>query len=291
VDGDAAKFVGETAINRSLTNARIVQLKSGRRGQCFFIVPGLGGRVEGFVSLAAQLPTPITVFAVEARGIDGSTPPDTQVEEMARHYLTQVRAVQATGPYFLAGHSFGGLVAFEMARRLIEAEERVGCLILLDTGISKRYWPRSYSLKNLRTSLLGHATKLLIIPFRDKPKYLFDNFRKVLSRFYDPYGLNGRPIDAMVGGRIAGDRYLPEFYSGKLIFFRASVADVPADPEILWRNRVQELEVHSAAGGHNSMLDPPNVSLLAVDISACLMKASAVTAHIPAINLGLGTRK
>ena len=100
------------------------------------------------------------VFAVEARGIDGSSPPGTQVEEMARHYLTQVQAVQATGPYFLAGHSFGGLVAFEMARRLVDAEERVACLILLDTGVSKRYWPLSYYLKDFRTSLHGKFMKL-----------------------------------------------------------------------------------------------------------------------------------
>ena len=52
----------------------------------------------------------------------------THVEEMAAAYVAVIRSVQPTGPYALAGHSFGGLVAFEMARHtgLARAEGRAG---------------------------------------------------------------------------------------------------------------------------------------------------------------------
>jgi len=47
-------------------------------------------------------------------------------------YLEHLRAVQPQGPYFLGGYSFGGLVALEMARRLVERQEEVRALTLVD---------------------------------------------------------------------------------------------------------------------------------------------------------------
>jgi len=51
-----------------------------------------------------------------------------RVEDMAALYLEHLRAVQPQGPYFLGGYSFGGLVALEMARRLVERQEEVRAL-------------------------------------------------------------------------------------------------------------------------------------------------------------------
>jgi len=95
------------------------------------------------------------------------------------------------------------------------------------------------------------------------------------------------PIDVMIGSNvarvviangIARERYSPKFYPNKLTFFCPSEGN---DFELLWPNRVRELEIHSAVGGHHSMIEPPNVSLLAPDISACLMKALAATTPAP----------
>ena len=44
-----------------------------------------------------------------------------------------MRTVQTEGPYLIAGHSFGGLVAFEMALQLMGQGERVGLLAIFDT--------------------------------------------------------------------------------------------------------------------------------------------------------------
>jgi len=64
-------------------SARIVQLTSGAPGPCFFLVPGTGGRIDGFVKLAPYLQIPMPVFAIEARGLDEASMPDTSVEDMA----------------------------------------------------------------------------------------------------------------------------------------------------------------------------------------------------------------
>ena len=53
---------------------------------------------------------------------------DIRVESLAEGLVEEMRRVQPAGPYFLSGHSYGGLVAFEAARRLGETGEQVGLL-------------------------------------------------------------------------------------------------------------------------------------------------------------------
>ena len=55
------------------------------------------------------------------------------VGELVVEYLAAMRKVQPHGPYHLAGVSFGGVLAYEVARQLREAGEEVRTLALLDT--------------------------------------------------------------------------------------------------------------------------------------------------------------
>ncbi|XP_076435335.1 fatty acid synthase-like [Babylonia areolata] len=58
--------------------------------------------------------------------------PDTSVEIMAKFYCRTLTEHQKTGAYHLAGYSYGGLIAFEMARQLQQTGKRVAALIMLD---------------------------------------------------------------------------------------------------------------------------------------------------------------
>src|SRR5262249_47038223 len=48
-------------------------------------------------------------------------------------YISEIRRVQPHGPYFIAGHCYGGRVSFEMAQQLVREGERVSFLGLIDT--------------------------------------------------------------------------------------------------------------------------------------------------------------
>src|SRR5689334_25000388 len=65
---------------------------------------------------------------------------------MAETYLDSIRKIQPNGPYSLAGYSFGGLVAFEMACRLRSAGETVALLALLETDLHHRFLPLPHKL-------------------------------------------------------------------------------------------------------------------------------------------------
>jgi acetoacetyl-CoA synthetase len=253
--------------------ARIAELKPGEPGPCVFLVPGTGGKIEGFADLAGSLQTPMPVYAIEARGVTESSSPDTNIEEMARHYVARVQSVQPSGPYFFAGHSFGGVVAYEMAQQLVGANEKVACLIMLDTPVSEKYWPLPFYLRNLCTRGLRHFKRVLTISPVENARYYF---RRLLLR---RYGLEGIPPDVLIGSNvarvmiaseIARHAYQPKFFPGKLTFFRSSEA---VGFENLWRHRVAELEVRFADGGHIKMIEPPFVAGLGRDISDSLAKA------------------
>ena len=110
----------------------VVTLAEGEGAPLFLIHP-VGGGVLCYAELARMLGDR-AVFGLQARGLDGGGAPLDRVEDMAALYLEAVRTRQPSGPYHLAGWSMGGVVAFEMARRLCEQGEAVGSLVLIDSS-------------------------------------------------------------------------------------------------------------------------------------------------------------
>lgn len=98
-----------------------------------FIVAGMFGNVLNLSHLANLLGEDRPFYALQARGLYGDAPPHESFEEAAADYLVELRQVQPEGPYLLGGFSGGGLIAYEMARQLIEAGEQVQAVLMLDT--------------------------------------------------------------------------------------------------------------------------------------------------------------
>jgi amino acid adenylation domain-containing protein len=101
----------------------------------FFCVHPVSGDVLCFADLARHLGPEQPFYALQARGLDGITPPQDRVEDMAALYVEAIQTVQSEGPYFLGGYCTGGLIAFEMAQQLQAQGHRVAFLVLFQTGI------------------------------------------------------------------------------------------------------------------------------------------------------------
>ncbi|MFE2323274.1 amino acid adenylation domain-containing protein [Streptomyces sp. NPDC059385] len=74
------------------------------------------------------------ILGLESVGYNTDERPLETVPEMAERYLVALREEQPHGPYLLAGWSFGGTVAYEMAARLEAAGEEVAFLGLIDAA-------------------------------------------------------------------------------------------------------------------------------------------------------------
>ncbi|KAG2106151.1 atromentin synthetase [Suillus discolor] len=97
---------------------------TGNKTPIFFVHPGVG-EVLIFVNLAKYFQNERPFYALRARGFEPGHPFFTSMDEMVSCYATAVKRTQATGPYAIAGYSYGGVVAFEVAKRLEAMGEEV----------------------------------------------------------------------------------------------------------------------------------------------------------------------
>ncbi|MFT3724661.1 MAG: SDR family NAD(P)-dependent oxidoreductase [Hyphomonadaceae bacterium] len=112
----------------------LVRLKSGAAGhRPIFFIHGSRGNVLVFKAFADRVRAEQPVYALQAAGVDGKMEPDQTIEVMAERYLSAIRQVQPKGPYMFAGYSGGGVIAYEMARRLKAEGQETGLLMLVDT--------------------------------------------------------------------------------------------------------------------------------------------------------------
>lgn len=111
----------------------LVRLRQGDEEGSVVLIPGIDGGIEGLSMLAAKLPGCKTVFALQTplHGGIGSMPPT--LTELCALYADQWRQASVSGPVALVGHSFGGMVAVELARQLEQRDFDVAGVILLDS--------------------------------------------------------------------------------------------------------------------------------------------------------------
>ncbi|WDD90770.1 amino acid adenylation domain-containing protein (plasmid) [Burkholderia sp. FERM BP-3421] len=98
-----------------------------------FFAPGAGGQASYLRALAAELPDAFAVWGMALPGPDEGGSGASRVESIAAALLADIRRVQPSGPYRLGGHSFGGWVAFEIARQLREQGEAVDWVAVVDS--------------------------------------------------------------------------------------------------------------------------------------------------------------
>ncbi|WP_284285308.1 thioesterase domain-containing protein, partial [Marinibactrum halimedae] len=113
----------------------VVPLQTKGQRRPIFAVPGVGGNVLSFQPLAKALEGKAHLYGLQAAGLDGKATPFSSVEETAHANIQAMRSVQSSGPYRLMGHSYGGVVAFEMARILIQEGQQIESLTLLDSFV------------------------------------------------------------------------------------------------------------------------------------------------------------
>jgi amino acid adenylation domain-containing protein len=110
----------------------LVELSAGVSEPPLFLVHPVGGTVFAYAPLARELAGAFRVYGLEAPGLRQPGATAVSLAGLADDYTARIRAAQPGGPYRLAGWSMGGVIAFEVARRLEEAGAEVALLALLD---------------------------------------------------------------------------------------------------------------------------------------------------------------
>jgi thioesterase domain-containing protein len=178
---------------------------------------------------------------------------------MAADYLDEIKKYQPNGPYYLCGYSSGGLVAFEIARRLSESGDEVGLVGLFDTTMSPVRWP-------LRAWLSIIARRIA---------RLVAELPKSAERLRAWRGTLGPApaiaIRVSASGLIASAKYHAGFYRGQLTLF-SPVGREPSLPslESIWRKHARTVAVVETEGTHVTMLSSLHAKTTAACLTRCL---------------------
>jgi thioesterase domain-containing protein len=239
--------------------APLVVLKGGAGSPPVFIIHGVGGNVIDILPTARRMAYPGAVIGIRARGLARGEMPHASVEAMAADYLKQIKARQPNGPYRLCGYSFGGLVAFEIARRLSESGNEVGFVGLFDTLMSPLRWPLRAWLSIIGRRIARLRGNLRAVPPDDA------------SLPGLPSSLPTSVVRVAASALIASARYRPGFYCGQLTLF-TPVRREPGLPslEAIWRKHARTLSIVETGGDHSTMLSAPNADSTAASLTRCL---------------------
>jgi acetoacetyl-CoA synthetase len=239
----------------------LVQMRCGEEGPPLFLVHSIWGDVLGMRQIAMAMQSDVPVYGIRARGLNPGEEPQTSVEEMARTYIEVIRGFQPEGPYRVAGHSYGGLLAFEIARLLAEQGEEIAWLGLIDAELS--------TAAHSPARRWGHR---LVLPFH-YARAVLRNPRSAISSVLRQEdwteGASETHQRFAALSLAAATTYRPRPYRGSMTYFLPTVRrfHLFADPLPVWRRvTAGRIEIERVPGPHVGMVSGESARVVARQI-------------------------
>ena len=243
----------------------------------FFVHPA-GGGVSGYGDIARRLGAEHPVWGLQSPGLAGGEPLAT-VETMAACYLDAVRSVAPEGPYLLGAWSIGGLIAYEMAQRLVEQGEEVGLLALLDAHVPR---PGTNAFGgddgDGDPALLAELFHLEPADLAAAPLPSIDaaiDAARRAGRIGEGFGAPEaeRLLRVFKANVAAVHAYAPRPYPGRVTLLRcaATLAGAPPEPSLGWEALATGgVDVHWMPGDHGTLVFEPHAAAVAESLRAHL---------------------
>ena len=255
----------------------VVRLRRGRDGApALFCL--LGVQLYQDLALAMDDQRPVYGIHVPVRYRPGLEP-CPRIPEIARRYVEQIRRLQPSGPYSLAGLCFGGIVAFEAARQLLAQGERVPLVVIIDGN-----GPGAVHIDKARR-VIAFARRALAEP-RAAAVRLLSAARSLVSRARPPNraavppGAGAdQPIDVPIDGRALDDevaRYCRnlERVDAHVLVFRAVGRNWPDwmtfASDLGWGSYAGRITARDLDAGHLSIVRGPNAKAIGHAITEAL---------------------
>ena len=278
----------------------LVPLQKSGPGAPLFLVHDADGETLLYRNLALRLAGRRPVYAIQPQARDGAPIVHTRIEQMAAHYVREIRRVQPHGPYLLGGLCAAGILSLEMALQLEEAGEEARLVAVFDAADvearPRRRLETQKRLGRLRDAIqTGPITELPRVVAGKAKNYLAYELGRRMLRAMDRFSVatlglcleRGFPLPPWARNLsvrtvylIAESRYRPRSTTRhEIVLFRATIgegddepyAQLYEDPLLGWQSRsdggVLAIDV---PGGHSSMLQEPNVLALAEELESYL---------------------
>jgi len=183
-----------------------------------FLVHDGTGEIESYIHFCNRLNNEFNYWGIRADRLENLTPQNWTTGGLARKYIESIKKVQppGSGPYFIAGWSIGGTIAFEMARQLEKEKEQVAFLGLIDVKSPSKWWgikgkafPGKFSL----ISELKRIKEVFIMEFEIEEKARkiknMEGFWLEMTDYLESCGLDEKEIKRKI--ERYGGQVLPNF--------------------------------------------------------------------------------
>jgi acyl-CoA synthetase (AMP-forming)/AMP-acid ligase II/thioesterase domain-containing protein/acyl carrier protein len=254
-----------------------------------WFVHDLHGSAYRIRHLAKELGDDQPIWSFESPLLRGEPNRATSLDTFAARYVTDLRRAQPTGPYWLAGYSFGAVCVYEMARQLLAEGEEIAFLGIVDVGPGYRgpgwhatrsplrpwlFLPHPPEEGSPMRRRLGHYASMVRLSPRRTARHLM--VRSGLVRVIDPMRYRR---DLRRFGRVRPTLRLwyaweehwklaargwnrGGSYPGRMHLFWGSESG-SADATMGWAPLVRDLVIVRFDGDHMGILEPRGVTALA----------------------------
>ncbi|MCK8613934.1 AMP-binding protein [Gordonia sp. C13] len=263
---------------RSVTGATIIPLREGT-GTPVFVMSGAGTPAAGLLPLARQIGGDAPVYGLQAHGLEKRGRADRTIRAAARRAVTDIRSVQADGPYRLVGYSLGGFIMLEAAAILDARGERCESVIILDSRFEPQLVERVGGRLTDDTGTDGPAA----LPDRtgtdsegpasNSPSLQILWTRLVMRLLVATAGWWNLPTTLQWNvfwdlGRQQIRRHRPTPYRGDITLIRAT--ENPDHPDTWARLVTGRVHTVTVDADHHAMMRAPHVTATAAAVSAAL---------------------
>jgi arthrofactin-type cyclic lipopeptide synthetase C len=246
---------------------------------------GYGDEVH-FSALAQHLPKEWPVYGLPA--VPPNEPTLHTVHAMAERMVNFIQQVQEAGPYRLAGWSFGGVLAYEIAQQLLNRGHRIEFLGLMDSFCPDDDGAVEAPLRTPEAVLVelcvGQSRATALGAPDPNPGFdeLFDRYRglRALPENFEHLSSNeARMRCHLLETHLrAMAAYRPQPIGIPVHLFVAGeqLAEWPESTASLgWECCVPEhqLDARAVPGSHYSMMKPPHIKVLGQRLTECLPHA------------------
>jgi len=273
--------------------------KSNDTQAALFCLPGLGSKAGYFLPLAKALDTTRAVYGLESPGLDGQNQIPETVEALAQYHIDRIRIIQPNGPYYLIGHSFGTAVALEIAWRLEQVDETLALLAVLDQP-TPQYTPISdHEKQQTEFEWLWNIVLTFKLLANIEPPFSLDGLKKTNSLNYACRTVMNWLKQENAYNILFSSKGLPEELRALVKVYRANALAFagyqPQDKRLRcaidlfcaaesinrwgeeqpdgwgWREHtLTGVRMHQVTGSHFSMLNAPQVQILADQLTNIL---------------------
>ena len=225
-------------------------------------------------------------FGLQTVNVDNQVFAFDSIEDMAVANIAAIKTNQNVGPYHLVGYSFGGVVAFEMARQLAIQGDRVATLTLVDTLVPTLFDGLNshdeatmlFEIYQIAMRLLGASlelSELKKIPVSERSNYILS---QLSEQGITVSGEQSSLLEVIEKNGVCQSNYRPGKLPGNIpvTLYRGTerYADMqPLPDDYGWNEFLdKKLTVVDILANHSSIMNTENASKIAKKVKTLINK-------------------